>query len=219
MVLNKHFVIGLLAVVPSLNCFGDEATRFPPGLKPLNRVIMVEPPAVEGHIQYPERFNSIYGQADDYNWGHMNGYIHAPIEAVWAAVKDPEVIADRRYAASLSYEFDSQPEYDHSFILHYSVDALIDVEWDEAWRFGVLKGSNEAPELIANTSQKVSGTTFIDLVQGSMTLEKITDRITRFDYMQHLEAARTDTDTIALYFEDLFTSVVARANNRSLPEY
>lgn len=208
----------LIALGALAACQGTETTPFPPGLEPLEENT-AEPPASTPDDPFPEAIEVVSGRTDDYVWAHSRMYFHATTDVVWAALGDPAVIVNRRESDTHRVTLDIEPEYEHSFQIHYLVDRLLTVEWDENWRYGIVESDETGPSLGAIRWQKVFGSTFIRLIEGSATVTRIDDAITEVEMIEHVDAIMADESDLAVYLRDLFSHVVARRNGDPLPEY
>jgi hypothetical protein len=206
----------VLSIVPG--CFGNESTPFPPGLEPLEEVT-VEPPAPASGDMYPETLAMESGELSRYDWVQARGYIDAPIEDVYAALQMPEVVTDHRAVSRHSVTLDTEPEYEHSFTLHNEIDEFITVEFDIAWRIAAVEGTEDAPDVVAATWQKTYGTTFIDLIRGSLLLHRVTDDVTELELVEHVRAASRGPEPLISYINDLYRNLVEVSHDRPLPTY
>lgn len=216
--IDRVVVLGLTIGVAG--CFGNSASEFPPGLEPIddNRA-----PAPQGtpDDRYPERLETVHGDdvENDHMFAHSRGFVHASAAKVWLALKDPEVVTDRRNTTRHMVTYDSEPEYDFSMLIHYQVEDIVLVEWDEMWRYGVLDGSLDNPDLGAVRFQKTFGTNFINLLEGSMSLTVIEDGVVEVGFVRHLKAAMTDSDTMAGHHADIFANILASVRGEPLPQF
>lgn len=200
------------------SCFDSGATDFPDGLEPLeDNTAPAMPPA--GGDPYPEGLSLVLGTNDMYSWGHGRGWIKAPAAVVWEVVKDPMVIADRRKTDEQTYMLDTEPEYEWSYQIHYVVHDLIDVDWDEAFRFGTIEGTPEAPKLALARSQKVYGLNIIHLIEGSIIVRHVDDQTCEVEIIRHLDAYMAGEGDIQSYIEDMYASIRAVAHGEPLPTY
>ncbi len=205
-----------LLVVPA--CFGDFASPFPPGLEPLEENTAPPPEPVDGD-PYPEVLSAVYGTNNDYAWGHARGYVKAPSGEVWAALHDPAVLADRRRVTSFEATFDVDPTVDFSYRIHFVVERVVTIEWDLEYRLGVIEQDEAGPILAMLRWQKVYGTDFIKLLEGSVLVRRIGDGVTEVELIEHLDAAMSGEEDIMTYFPDLFADILARVRGNPLPEY
>src|SRR5262249_43503530 len=106
---------GLLAclLLATGGCFGaDVASAFPPGLEPLE-------PSTAGLPPQPDTVAIVTGENSNFTFGHARGRVSAAPGGVWAALKEPAVVASRRQTDSWSYTLDETPLYEYSFTIHY----------------------------------------------------------------------------------------------------
>lgn len=218
MILVSRILFATVLTAIVAGCFGNEPTAFPPGLEPLEEVTVSPPAPVDGD-DYPEALELAKGEMGQYDWVQARGYVGAPIEVVYAAIRMPDVVVDHRAVARWSVELDTEPDYAHSFQMHNEVDDFITVEFDIAWRFGAVEGTEDAPDVVAATWQKVYGTTFIDILRGSLLLHRVTDDVTEIEVVEHVRAASRGTDPIEAYVRDLFANTVEVSHGRPLPTY
>lgn len=168
-------------------CGGNEATEFPAGLEPLEEN---SAPVHQGGGTYPTELSLVSGETLDWKFVHARGYLRAPAGDVWAALKEPTVVMDVTHTDRQTFVIGTEPDYEWSYQLSYAVDEFITVEWDEAWRLGTVEGSPAAPTLAMVRYQKIFGTTFIDLLEGSILITAVpgeTD-ITEVQFIEHLDA-------------------------------
>lgn len=207
-----------LAVVLACGCFGNEATPFPEGLEPLEAGDP-DPPEPRADQPYPEELNIQTGSEADYVWVDARGYVRAPLADVYLAMHTGEVCVDHAAVDRYSIEYDVEPDYDYSFKVHNEVDDVITVEFDMLWRFGVVEGTEEDPQMVAAAFQKVYGTTFISIMRGSVIAHRVEDGVTEIRLIEHLKAASGGVESIRSFIEDLFANIVEVAHGRPLPEY
>ena len=208
----------LLVALVQWGCFGVETTVFPDGLEPLEDNRAVAPPR-NGDGAYPESLGIARGYADGTYWVHARGHLAAPISAVWAAARDPEVCADRRKVDRWQSTPDVEMEYPFSYRIHNEVDDIIFVEFDVTWRHGPVEGTIEAPEIVAGRWQKTWGSTVIEVLAGSVVLRRVGDDITEVELIEHLQATASTGDEAESYLRDYFASMGARAKGSPLPTY
>jgi hypothetical protein len=200
------------------SCFENSTSPFPPGLEPLAENVAVRRPARPGD-PFPEGVSIVTGTNEMYSWGHMRGFIHAPAADCWAAVHDPIVIADRRQTDEQVVTLGTEPEYEWSFEIHYVVHDLIDVDWDERFRFATIEGTPEAPKLGFVRSQKVRGLNVIHLIEGQIVVTPVDGQTCELAVIRHLDAYMAGEGDIRPYLEDMYASVRAQAKGEPLPTY
>lgn len=200
------------------SCFGSSASEFPPGLDPLEPNTAPRLPAQPGD-PYPEGVSVVTGTNDMYSWGHARGYIHAPSSEVYTALHDAEVVADRRGTDEQMYTYNTEPDYEYSFQIHYIVHDVIDVDWDEAFRFGTIEGTPDMPKLALIRSQKIYGLNLIHLIETSIQVHEIDANTTEIEEIEHLNAYMAGEGDIKPYLTDLYNSVLAVSHGQPLPTY
>jgi hypothetical protein len=167
-----------------------------------------------------ETIDIVSGQADDYAWVHGMGYVHAPIEEVWAAVQDSDVVMDRRAVTSWTRTDDTAPDYDVSFTMHHVVEDIVTVEYDLEWRQSLLLITpEEGEEIVACRYEKTGGSELIQLLVGSLLLHRVDDELTSMELVEHMAAPQDPEDRVARYVGDLHTDMVAFVHDEPLPEY
>ena len=67
--------------------------------------------------------------------------------------------------------------------------------------------------------QKVEGSSFIELMEGSVLLVEAADGVTEVQLIEHLDAVQTGIEDVENYQRDLFGSVVAFVHGDPLPTY
>jgi len=211
-------VVLALCCAALAGCFGNEVSPFPPGLEPFEENTAPRPAAVPGE-DFPETLVLASGETDAYVWAHARGFVQAPTEKVWAAMRDPAVMLDLRNTDEQSFDVDVEPEYDFSYMLHYTVHEFVTVEWDELWRLGAIEGELLAPSFGLARYQKVWGTQFISLLEGSVIVLEVDEQTSEVQFVEHTKAVSTGTGTVEGSMRDRFAAIVAAAHGEPPPEY
>lgn len=199
--MRKAWVVAVLLA----GCFGNESTSFPPGLEPLEDNTA---PAQDGEIVQAIDFAD--GDNGRWAWVHGRGYLLAAPGDVWATMKDPELMAAICSTDRHSVEPGVEPDYEHGFQLSYFVDDVINIEWDELWRYGTVEGSSDAPALAMVRYQKVWGSELIYTLEGSIQLHAGDDpSVTELQFVEHLAAAGGDRGDIRLSMQQRYDSMIA----------
>ena len=204
---------GVAVLTLGTGCFGSSATEFPAGLEPLEDN---SAPAQQGGS--PQEDLALVHGRDGYTWAHGRAYLHAAPAAVWAVIKDAELLGPTCALDSHSIIENSEPDYEYSFQLHSVVESTLTVEWDEAWRYGTVLGTPEAPELAMIRYQKTYGSDFIYLIEGSIqVLATAAPEITELELIEHVDALQVSTDDIEGSMTERFGKVVAVLHGTELP--
>jgi hypothetical protein len=197
-------------------CQHDETTTFPPGLAPLEPD-PAPPPAATSTNQYPEALDLQQGSDATSNYVHATGYVDAPIETVWAAMKNPAVVVDRHNISSYTVDWNVETGYDVSFRTDYVVDNLVTVDFDLTWREGVYGGSESNPTVVSVVYEKTFGSSFVSYMAGSIELTAVNANVTEMQFSQRMNATDTDSNNIAAWTTEMFASVLATVQGQPLP--
>jgi hypothetical protein len=206
----------LLLPLVLVACFGDTETVFPPGLEPLgNMKVGAGDP---GDSRYPEILHMEAGIDEDI-WVHARGYVHGDVGTVWLALQDEQVFIDRRAVSEYTIEWDTEPEYDVSFVVSQTIEDIITVSYEVAFRQGLVEGSMEAPETVSIRFQKIFGTGLVERLEGSILLVTVDEGITEFQFQEHMETPLPDTSDLESYVTDMYAEIVLWVKGEALPIY
>lgn len=214
----------LFALVLS-GCFGAAETPFPPGLEPLEATHLAPAPEPRDGDAYPEEIVLVRAQSELVARTpavHARGFVRAPIADVWAALRDPDVGADRRTFASWTVSQGVEEEYDFSYVIHSVIQNVITVEYDVTWRHGVVEGTVEAPTLVAARFQKTAGSTVITDLRASIVLyaredEATGEAVTEVEIIEYLQAIASGHANIEAFLQDMFAELVILSHGGGLP--
>lgn len=203
----------LVVVTALAACQDNVTTVFPDGLEPLEDNTAPVPQAGGG----VEELLTVQDDDGDVKRLHGRGLVLAPPAVVWAAAKDAErmaaVCATTRHEATVGVE----PQYEYGWKIHYEVDEIITVAWDELWRLGTVEGTPEAPTLAMVRYQKVFGSDFITLLEGSILIKATDDGATLLEFIEHLSAFRGSFDQMKGSMTHRYQSLVEVAHGRPAP--
>jgi hypothetical protein len=201
-------------------CGGNEASPYPPGLAPLDPQLHAAFPAPVDGDPDPEQLNLASGSGSGYVWVHGAAFVHGTLDVVWAAMRDPDVSADRRQVSSYTVTLDDEPQYDYSYIIHNTVNSTITVQFDNSWRHDALEGTKDQPQAVVAGYQKTYGTSFISVLAGSFVARQLDDGNTSLELIEHLEAQFQDSSSTARStLTDYYASILARVKGQPLPTY
>lgn len=209
--------VGCLAVVAG--CGSNITTPFPPGLDPIDAQNTASFPAPKDGDPHPEDISSVTGETDDYGWVHAKGYVHAPIAKTEQAMRAKDVCVDRRKVDEWTIEYNVEPEYRYSQRVHNTVHSLVTIEFDVTWRQDIVTGTPDAPTLVAGRFMKTFGSSYLNLMAGSMVARRLDDQTTEIELIEHLEAHGQGPGTAESFMHDYFWSIVAAAHDKPLPTY
>ena len=204
-------LLGVAAAV-LIACQDDVATGFPDGLEPLEdntAPALHSGGSVEGIL--------FTGFDNDPKILHGRGVILASPARVWAAAKDPEHLAARCETDRHTVELGLEPQYELSWEFHYEVDEVLTVAWDELWRFGTIEGRPDAPTLAMIRYQKVFGSDFISLIEGSIQIRAAEGGNTEVQLIEHLSAIRGSLDVMRGSMRQRYLTLAAVAHDQPVP--
>lgn len=197
----------------ALGCQGNVATPFPPGLEPFpDDHIPLDLPAT------PVEMLSVRAFGGDTIRVYARGFVFAPPAAVWAATRVPEAMIARCRTTAQTITRDNQPQYELSFLVHYRVDDILTVEWEDQWRGGVIVGDTGDPEHVMIKHQKVMGSGFIDLSEGTIQLYATSDPgITELRFVEHLKAISGSANDVAAGTRDNYAAILGLVHAGVIP--
>ena len=209
-VVHRHWLTGLALTMAACTT----TTPLAAGVWPLEDNTAPLPSAGPG--TYPQTLSIVTGSQDAYDWAHGKAWVQAAPADVWRALQDPEVLVDRHGTDSHAVTVDDEPEYAFSFSIHYTKSI---VAWDEQWRHGVSQGTFALPEVALIRYQKVAGTSFIALLEGSITVREVPGEraVSIVEFINHIKATGADTNTAVTTLHNQFSSVLAKLEGQALP--
>lgn len=212
------YLIATAALLVSAGCQDDIATPFPVGLEPLeDNLVPVQQGGDKLEMLRTTSTNvaseiAIYGR----------GYVLVAPTVVWPASKVPEA----NFAACSTNEQMVMPNndtaYEYSFLVHYVVNNILTVEWDDQWRWGTIQdgtGSGSDAEFFGMVKhQKTQGSSFIELSEGTMEVTATDDpTVAELAFVEHLKAAGGSVDDVMKGVQHHYDSIVAVAHGNPIP--
>lgn len=201
-------LLGVLA-----GCQDNVSTPFPPGLEPFDDS--------DAPGELPEdRIEQLQTRSTNKDMIRVygRGFVLAPPRALWEASLIPEVMIARCNTSEQTVTFDAEPMHALSFMVHYFVDDIVNVDWDDEWRGDIVIGTAEAPELVMIKHQKVQGSDFIYLSEGSVQLRATDDPgVTEVWFVEHLDAISGSEDDVRGGMQDNYDALVSVAHGGSIP--
>lgn len=216
MATERVIVIGtaLVALVALGGCQDNVTTPFPEGLEPFSDGDVPSSLRKPGGEELQTKVESIGGKISAYG----RGLVLAPPAALWAASKMPEAMVARCNTSRHAITPDTEPSHELSFLVHYFVDDVLNVEWDDQWRGDVVDGTSDAPALVMMKHQKVQGSDFIYLSEGSVLLRATDDPgETELWFVEHLHAISGSTDQVLRGMIDNYDALVAIVHEQPIP--
>jgi hypothetical protein len=204
-----------LAVVVALGlttaaCQDNVATPFPPGLEPL------EDNEVADVAGYDEVLRTVMLDASEIRI-HGRGFIHVSPGVLWSLMKMPDAMVARCSTDERMVQPGNEPDYEHSFLVHYIVRDILTVEWDDQWRYGVIAGTVDAPRFGMVRHQKVQGSDFIYSSEGTIQLLATDDpQVSELAFVEHLDAISGSAADVTRGMQDNYHRL--RALARGAPD-
>jgi hypothetical protein len=203
----------LLLVVALVGCQDDISTPFPEGLEPFDDD--AEPAALDGTVVEALTTRST---DDDFIRVYGRGFIFIPPAELYTIAHDPAVMFAACSTTTQTVELANEPQYELSFLVHYFVDDILDVEWDDQWRGDVVIGSLDAPELVMIKHQKIQGSDFISLSEGTVQLLATADpAITELRFVEHLDALMAGEGDVTAGMQSNYDRLLAVAHGSPIP--
>lgn len=191
-----------------VGCQENITTEFPPGLEPFSDDVHATELVHDGSESLVIRaldldMIRVYGK----------GLVYRPLETVWAAAHDPGALIAICNTTSQTVTPGNDPAYEYSFLVHYYVDDILDVEWDDQWR-----GAEIEPGLAMIKHQKVFGSDFITVSEGTLQLSATDDpNITELRFVEHLEARAGGKGDVADQMQHQYDALRSLAYGGAVP--
>lgn len=210
------YLLAMAALVAG--CQDNVTTPFPVGLEPLEDNLV---PVQQGG----DKLEMLRTTSTDLNSEiaiYGRGYVLVAPTVVWPASKTP----DANFAVCSTNQQIVTPNndltYEYSFIVHYVVNNVLTVEWDDQWRWGTIQdgtgsGSNAAFFGMVK-HQKTQGSSFIELSEGTMEVTATDDpNIAELAFVEHLKAAGGSVADVLKGVQQHYDSIVAVAHGNPIP--
>lgn len=205
-----------LAVALVVGCQDDVSTPFPPGLEPLeDNVIPVQ--------QGGERTETLRTQAADADGEiriYARGYVLVDPATTWAASKNPDANIAACSTNAQMVTPNNDPAYEFSFLVHYVVNNILTVEWDDQWRWGTIEAGtgSAAPFFGMIKHQKTQGSSFVELSEGTIEVLGTDDpAVSELSFVEHLKAAGGGDEDVVKGVQHNYDALVAVAHGNPIP--
>jgi hypothetical protein len=200
----------LVLVVAVAACQHDIKTPFPPGLEPLENN-----PVPEQTAPYAETLATATGSGSEIQV-YARGYVLADPATVWAATKTPQAVAATCTTDAQSYTIGDEPQYEFSFVVAYTVNDVLTVQWNDQWRYGTIDAE---PFFGMIKHQKTDGSSFITLSEGTIEVTVTDDdpNVTELAFVEHLEAIAGSSGDVIESTTHVFDSIVALSHGGVIP--
>ncbi|MEC7988122.1 MAG: hypothetical protein VX278_23350 [Myxococcota bacterium] len=158
----------------------------------------------------------VSGTTDEYGWVHAKAILPVDIGAAWGALRSELVYIDHEEVTEYTIEEVEDENYDYRYLVHNYVENIATVEFDVDWRHAANDFDN--PQQVGARWQKVSGTEFITLLEGSILIEPHDDG-TVINVIEHIDAALTPEERAVTYVTGLHERWLAYVRGEEMPTY
>jgi hypothetical protein len=202
----------------SVGCQDDIATPFPVGLEPLEDNLV---PVQQGGDKL-EMLRVTTTNVDSEIAIYGRGYVLAAPSVVWPASKNPGANIALCSTNEQMVTPNNDATYEFSFIVHYVVNNILTVEWDDQWRWGTIQdgtgSGSDAAFFGMIKHQKTQGSSFIELSEGTIEVTATDDpNVTELAFVEHLKAAGGGVDDVQKGVQHNYDSLVAVAHGNPIP--
>jgi hypothetical protein len=210
------YLLATVAVIATSACQDNVATPFPAGLEPLEDNLV---PVQQGG----ERTETLRTDSTDDNDEieiYGRGYVLVDPMTVWAASKNPDA---NDAACSTNAQMvmpNNDPAYEFSFLVHYVVNNILTVEWDDQWRWGTIEpGTGSGSQFFGMIKhQKTQGSSFIELSEGTIQVTATDDpNVTELAFVEHLQAAGGGVSDVLKGVQHNYDALVAVSHGNPIP--
>ena len=183
----------------------DKPKSFSEGLQPLSD-IYVDLPV---HTNFEEVWNSTSENEGDYAWAHGRGFLRGSIDVVWQRLRSADVFINHEEVIEYRITNVAPTEYDYHFIAYNRSENIVEVEFENEWCHGALESRDGQIERVGVRWQKISGTDFIQSLEGSIQIIRIEDDNLDFDVVEvqvieHLTATINQEENAKNYIDGLW---------------
>jgi hypothetical protein len=189
-------------------CQDDVETPFPAGLEPFedNKV------AAQPDGPFVEELRIESSQTDLIRV-YARGFVLVPFETMWETAKLPAPNVSECKTSDHVITEGNEPQYEASFLIHYIVNDIVTVEWDDQWRLGRV-----TDDLGMIKHQKTQGSDFISLSEGSIQVLATSDPdITELSFVEHLDAISASQADVVEGVQHNYDALVATAHGNPIP--
>jgi hypothetical protein len=206
--LQRAVSIALLLGLVLAACQDDVSTPFPEGLEPFEDNVVAAQP--DGPFIETLRIES---SQSDLIRVYARGFVLVPPDVLWEAAKSPAPNVSECKTSDHVITLGNEPQYEASFLIHYIVNDIVTVEWDDQWRFGRV-----TDDLAMIKHQKTQGSDFISLSEGSIQVLATSDpEISELSFVEHLDAISASTADVVEGVQHNYDALVAVAHGNPIP--
>ncbi len=219
--MNGHTRLsGLLLVfgLAPVACFDNVTTPFVgEDLEPIAENVATFP---GDGTSTPEDRNIVFQTNGKFIEAHLKGYVHAPLEDVFATMSTPEVTVHYRAVDEWSIEMIPESPFLVNYVVDNFVDAgIISVDYDLEWRHDVVEGTVDEPLLTAARCQKTWGSEVIRVLEGSFLARPNANdpNVTEVEMIYRGDFLREEEGDVTDFVRDYYFTIVEHVNGRGIP--
>ncbi|MFT3692846.1 MAG: hypothetical protein QM831_06880 [Kofleriaceae bacterium] len=206
-----------LALVLGTGCQDDISTPFPSGLEPLED----NPVPTQQGGNRTEMLQTMSSDGDEIKI-YGRGYVLVDPQTVWTATKNPDANVAVCSTNQQQITPNNDSAYEFSFLVHYVVNNILTVEWDDQWRWGTIQdgtgSGSDAAFFGMIKHQKTQGSSFITLSEGTIQVTATDDpNVTELAFVEHLESAGGGVDDVLKGVQHNYDSLVAVSHGNPIP--
>ena len=110
-----------------------------------------------------------------------------------------------------------EPEYDFSYAVVATINNVITFSYTTTFRHGVVEGTVEAPQVIAEVWSKTEGSSIISELRGSIIARAVTPEVTSLEMVQFSRTPMSNHADNEAYLRQVYTDVLALSHGLPLP--
>ena len=149
------------------------------------------------------------GSEENFDWGEATACVARPIRDAWGVLHNQDLIIWGGVNES-SYETrtDLPAGFSHFYEVNYKVKQfIITVSWVMDWLHQLTQGTMQDPKEVKITYSKVSGTSYIEYWEGTVTLNAISPTLTQVTVHNAVKAERQNAEKAGETAHDLLAKI------------
>ena len=212
------YLLATAALLASAGCQDNVTTPFPVGLEPLEDNLV---PVQQGGEKL-EMLRTTSTDIDSEIAIYGRGYVLVAPSVMWPASKNPDANDASCSTNQQIVTPNNDTAYEYSFLVHYVVNNILTVEWDDQWRWGTIQdgtGSGSDDAFFGMMKhQKTQGSSFIELSEGTVQVTATDDpNVTELAFVEHLKAAGGGVSDVLAGVQHNYDSLVAVGHGNPIP--
>ena len=204
----------VVSILFAIGCQDSVSTPFPPGLEPFSDSD-VPGGLSDERVEVLRTSSSNDGMIRVYG----RGFVLAPPDVLWRAAMMPDGMVARCNTTQRTFMLANEPEHELSFLVHYVVDDILTVEWDDQWRGDALALEGDASLFAMVKHQKIAGQRLHRPLARAAprSARPTTRRSASCAFVEHLDAISGSADDVTGGMQDNYDALVELAHDRPIP--